>query len=173
MGDIIIEEINYKAFVLVLVNLLLVITASIVTVIGIAQEMARYWLPGILVVFLSVIGFMATALKVMKVKKILIITRDGIIDNSTLSAIGFISFEEIKEFVIVTINNKKAIAVIPKDIESFLIQLNVVKRSLVKRNLNQNLPAVAIQVDKAKDMEPEDILTMLQKRLADFVSMYD
>lgn len=173
MGDIIIEEINYKALAMVLKNVIIIIASGAVFVFGITHKLTPCWLPGIIVVILSSIGLVVAIVDMMKVKKLLIITRDGIIDNSSISSIGFISFEEISDFKIVSLNNKKAIAVIPKDIDSFLLQLNVVKQNLVRRNLCTNLPAVTIQVDKAKDMEPEDILTMLQKRLADFVSMYD
>jgi len=173
MGDIVIEEMNYKAFVILLGNLFFVIAASAVTVYGVAADKVAYWIPGVIGTFVFFIIFIATALKSMKVKKLLTITRDGIIDNSSISGMGFISFEEIKEFMVVTISNKKAIAVIPKDIESFLLQFSAVKRRMVKRNLNMQLPAVLITVDSAKDMEPEDILTMLQKRLADYASLYD
>lgn len=171
MGDINIEEMNYKAFVLLLANLFSLIAASAVAVYGIIQNKTKYWLPGTIIAFVFLIGFMITALKALKVKTLLIITREGIIDNSSIGGVGFISFEEIKEFLIVTIYNKKAIAVIPKNIDSFLAHLTVVKRRIVRRNLNTNLPAVAITVDLAKDMEPEDILSLLQKRLADYSSL--
>jgi hypothetical protein len=173
MGDIIIEEMNYKAFVILLADLFLLIAAIAVAVYGFEKNKLRYLLPGIFAAVVFFIGFIGALVKAMKVKKLLTITRDGIIDSSSISGVGYISFDEIKEFMIVTIYNKKAIAVIPKNVDSFLSKLSVVKRSLVKRNLNSNLPPVAIYVDLAKDMEPEDILTLLQKRLSDYSSLYD
>jgi hypothetical protein len=173
MGEIIIEEMNYKAFIMLLANLFLLIAASVITVYGVKEAKVRYWLPGIATAFLFLILFIASVLKALKVKSLLTITRDGIIDNSSLGGVGFISFDEIKEFIIITVYNKKAIAVIPKNIDSFLSKLSVVKRRLVKRNLNSNLPPVTIHVELAKDMEPEDILTLLQKRLADYSSLFE
>lgn len=173
MGDIIIEEMNYKAFVLVVANLFLAIAAGAIILYGITHDKARYWLPGTITFFVFFIAFLATAFQAMKVKKLLTITHEGIIDNSSIGGVGFISFDEIKEFIIVTIYNKKVIAVIPKNIDSFIGHLSAVKRRMVRRNLNLNLPPVAISVDLAKDMEPEDILSLLQKRLADYSSLYE
>lgn len=173
MEEIVIEEMNYKAFVLGLANLFLLIAASAVTVYGMQEDKAGYWLSGIVIAFLLLITFVGASLKAMKVKALLTITRDGIIDNSSIGGVGFISFDEIKEFIVITIYNKKSIAVIPKNIDSFLSQLSVVKRRLAKRNVYLNLPPVSISVDMAKDMEPEDILTLLQKRLTDYSSLYE
>jgi hypothetical protein len=173
MGDIVIEEMNYKAFVILLANLFVFIAAGAIMIYGLREDKLRFWLPGLLagcVLFITLIG---SAIKALKVRKLLTITRDGIIDNSSIGGVGFISFDEIKEFMIVNIYNKRAIAVIPKNVDSFLSKLNVVKRRIVKRNLNMNLPPVTIMVDLAKDMEPEDILSLLQKRLTDYSSLYD
>ncbi len=173
MGDIIIEEINYKAFVRVMGSLLLLIASAALTVVGIKQSRSSYWVPGIMASLFFLILFTAVAINSMKVRKLLTITHEGIIDGSSISGIGFISFDEIKEFIIINVYNKKAIAVIPKNVDSFLSQLTAVKRRLVRRNLSSNLPPVLIMVDMAKDMEPEDILSLLNKRLADYSSLYE
>ena len=173
MGDIVIEEVNYKAFVMVLANLFLLIAAISVTVYGFEKDKLSYILPGIFTAIVFFIGFAGAFVKAMKVRMLLTITHDGIVDNSSISGVGYISFDDIKEFMIVTLYNKKAIAVIPKNIDNFLSKLSMVKRRLVKRNINLNLPPVAIYVNLAKDMEPEDILTLLQKRLSDYSSLYD
>ncbi len=173
MGDIVIEEMNYKAFVLVMGSLLLLLASAALTVVGIKQDRSGYWVPGIMASFVFLILFTALAINSMKIRKLLTITHEGIIDTSSLSSIGFISFDEIKEFLIINVYNKKAIAVIPKNIDSFLSQLSVVKRRLVRRNLNSDLPPVLIMVDMAKDMEPEDILSLLNKRLVDYSSLYE
>lgn len=173
MGDIIIEEMNYKAFVLVLANLFLLIAAGAITVYGFRKNKTGFWLSGIAIATLLLFGLIGAIAKAMQVKKLLTITRDGIIDDSSLGGFGYISFDEIKEFIIVTVYNKQAIAVIPKNMDSFLSKLSAVKRRVVRRNLSLNLPPVSIPVDLAKDMEPEDILTLLQKRLADYSSLYE
>lgn len=173
MGDIVIEEINYKAFVLVTGSMLLLIASVAMTVFGIQKDRTSYWVPGIMASFVFLIILSATAMKAMKVKKLLTITHEGIIDSSSLGGLGFISFDDIKEFMIVKIYNKKAIAVIPKNVESLITQFSLVKRRLIKRNLNLNLPPILIMVDLAKDMEPEDILSLLNKRLLDYSSLFE
>jgi hypothetical protein len=173
MGEIVIEEMNYKAFVIVLANLFLLIAACAVWVLGIRDDKLRFWLPGMLTAIVFLIGFIGAVIRASQIKKLITITMDGIIDHSSIGGVGFISFDEIKEFLIISVYNKKAIAVIPKNMESFLTRLSVVKRRLVKRNLNLNLPPVTIYVDMAKDMEPEDILSLLQKRLSDCTSLYE
>ncbi len=173
MGDIIIEEINYKAFVMVTGSLLLLIASVAMTIFGIQRDRSAYWVPGIMASFLLLIVFTATAVKAMKVRKLLTITHEGIIDSSSLGGLGFISFDDIKEFLIVKVYNKRAIAVIPKDVDSLITQFSVVKRRLIKRNLNLNLPPILIMVDLAKDMEPEDILSLLNKRLLDYSSLFE
>ncbi|MBP1754118.1 MAG: hypothetical protein H6Q59_516 [Firmicutes bacterium] len=173
MGDIVIEEINYKAFVMVTGSVLLLIASVALMIFGIQKDRSSYWVPGIMASFLFLIIFTATSMKAMKVRKLLTITHEGIVDNSSLGGLGFISFDDIKEFLIVKVYNKRAIAVIPKDIESLLTQFSVVKRRLIKRNMNLNLPPILIMVDLAKDMEPEDILSLLNKRLLDYSSLFE
>ncbi len=173
MGDIIIEEINYKAFVMVTGSILLLIASIALTVFGIQRNRTSYWVPGIMASFVFLIIFAATAIKAMKVKKLLTITHEGIVDSSSLGGLGFISFDDIKEFMIVNVYNKKAIAVIPKNVESLITKFSLVKRRLIKRNLNLNLPPILIMVDLAKDMEPEDILSLLNKRLLDYSSLFE
>jgi hypothetical protein len=173
MNEIVIEKNNYKAFVIVLANLFFMIAAIAATIYGFGEDRMRYWLPGVIAIIGFLIGFLSAVASALQVKSLITITRDGIIDNSSLSAVGYISFDDIKEFIIITIYGKKQIAVIPKDVDIFLSKLSVVKRSMAKRNLNANLPPVTIPVGIAKDMEPEDILSMLKKRLTDYSSLYD
>ena len=173
MGEIIIEETNYKAFALTMGNLFLMIASVAISIYGFKEHKARYWLLGILFSALFLIGFAGALVKALSVKRLLTITMDGIIDHSSIGAAGFISYEDIKEFKIVSVINKTFIAIIPKNIDNFISKLPVVKRGMVKRNLNLNQPAVTINVDMAKDMEPEDILSLLQKRLDDYCSLYD
>ncbi len=173
MVDIVIEEINYKAFVMVTGSILLLIASVAMTVFGIQKNRTAYWVPGIMASFVFLIIFAVTAVKAMKVKKLLTITHEGIVDSSSLGGLGFISFDDIKEFMIVNVYNKKAIAVIPKNVESLITKFSLVKRGLIKRNLNLNLPPILIMVDLAKDMEAEDILSLLNKRLLDYSSLFE
>jgi hypothetical protein len=173
MEDIIIEETNYKAFALTMAYLFMFLASLATAVYGILEHRKGYRVIGIFAGILFIIGFIWAIVKATKVKALLTITMDGIIDNSSIGGIGFISFDDIKDFQIVSISDKKAIAVIPKNMDTFLTKLSLVKRRQVKRNLYLNLPPVSIAVDMAKDMEPEDILSLLHKRLLDYSSLYE
>lgn len=173
MGEIIIEETNYKAFALTMAYLFLFLAALAVSIVGGIKNKKGYLLIGISLAVVFLIGFLWALAKASKIKSLLTITMDGIIDNSSIGAVGFISFDDIKEFKIVTLYNNNAIAVIPKNIDIFLSKLSTVKRQHVKRNIHLNLPPVSIMVDTAKDMEPEDILSLLQKRLSDYSRLYE
>lgn len=172
MGEIIIEEMNYKAFLIVLVNSLLLIAACTITMFGFMVHRLSYWVPGLMSTVVFLIWFILSLAKARQIKKLITITYDGIIDDSSPGGVGFISYEDIKEFLIISINDKRAIAVVPKNIDKFLSKFNVMKRRLMKHNLGINLPPVTIYVDMAKDMDPQDILTLLQKRLSDYSSLY-
>jgi hypothetical protein len=173
MGEIVIEKVNLKAYIMALTNFLLLIVAGVVMLYGFGEHKARYWVPGLLGFFALLISFVLAIINTMQIKKLITITREGVIDNSSISGVGFISFDEIKEFIIVTVNYKKSIAIIPKNVDSFLSKLTVVKRSLARRNINANLPPIMIPADMAKDMDPEDILSLLRKRLLDYSSLDD
>jgi hypothetical protein len=173
MEEIIIEKVNYKAFIIALANLFFLMAAVAITASGYIADKRSYRLLGIFASVVLLITFIIAVCNARKVKSLLTITRDGVIDNSSISGVGYISFDEIKEFIIITVNYKRSIAVIPKNVDHFLSKLNVVKRGLAKRNINSNLPPVMIPVDLAKDMEPEDILSLLRKRLSDYSSLYE
>lgn len=173
MGEIVIEKMKYKEFIAVLINLLFLIAAIVFSAYGFNEKRALFYLLGIIVSIALLISSIGAIIHAMQIKILLTITHEGIIDNSTISGVGYLSFNEIKEFVILTINYKKCIAVIPNNIDDFLSQLSVVKRTLVRRNINSNLPPVMIPADLAKDMEPEDILSLLKKRLTDYTSLYE
>jgi hypothetical protein len=172
LGEIIIEKINYKAFVVMLANLFFLIASIAIMILGFKDSKAMYWLPSAAAALAFLVGFIAALINVMQVKRLITITMDGIIDTSSISGAGFISYDDIKEFIIVTVYGKKVIAVIPKNIDVFLIKLSAVKRRLAKRNISLNLPPIMIPVNLAKDMEPEDILSLLTKRLSDNNSLY-
>lgn len=155
-----------------LANLFFLIASIAIMILGFKDSKAMYWLPSAAAALAFLVGFIAALINVMQVKRLITITMDGIIDTSSISGAGFISYDDIKEFIIVTVYGKKVIAVIPKNIDVFLIKLSAVKRRLAKRNISLNLPPIMIPVNLAKDMEPEDILSLLTKRLSDNNSLY-
>lgn len=173
MGDIIIEESNYRAFALLLANLFLFLATMAIFIFGVIKGRMMYLIPGLAFAIVFFVGFIIAVSKAVKVRKLLTITMEGIVDGSSIGGLGFISFDDIKEFQIINLYRARAIAVIPKNMDSFISKLSAVKRRQVKRNVNMKLPPVTINVELAKDMEPEDILTLLQKRLMDYSSLYE
>lgn len=173
MGEIIIEETNHRAFAMTMANLFMLIASVSISIYGMAKERMVYFIPGLIAVIIFFIGFLVSISKAMKVKKLLTITMDGIIDSSSLGGFGFIPFDAIKEFRIVNQYRTRVLAVILKDQDKFLSGLPSMKRRQAKRNLIMDLPPVIIQADLAKDMEPEDILSLLQKRLSDNSRLYE
>lgn len=173
MGEIVIEETNYKAFAMTMANLFLLLASLAITVYGFMKDRISFWLPGLFAILIFFIGFDMSIKKARQIKRLITITMDGIIDSSSLSGMGFISFDDIKEFKIVNLYRARGIAVILKNTEDFMAKLPAVKRRQVKRNIYMKQPPVFINTELAKDMEPEDILSMLTKRLSDYTSLYE
>ncbi len=173
MEDIIIEETNYRAFIFALANFFLLAASIAITVYGTMQHKSDYRRWGITAIILLSIAFLAAVIRATRIKKLITITMDGIIDHSSRGGMGFIPFEDIKEFKVVDINNREAIAVIPKNMDNFISGLSMIKKGQAKKHVYLDLPPVVIFVNTAKDMEPEDILTLLQKRLLDCHSLYE
>ena len=173
VGEIVIEESNYRAVSLALGSLFLFIASLAIYVYGITRNHVAYWLPGLFAGIIFFIGFAIFVSKAVKVRKLLTITTDGIIDNSRHGGFGFISYDDIGEFQIESLYRARVIAIIPKNLDSFILKLPLVKRRQVKRNLIMKLPPVSINVEQAKDMEPEDILSLLKKRLSDYSRLYE
>lgn len=167
MGEIVIEEINYKAVIYSLINITIFLSAILLAIYGFDHNLARCWLPALMISVVVSIFLIDSLLKAAKVKKLLTITREGIIDNSSDEGMGFISFDDIIEFKIVTVHNKKAIAVIPKNINNLSRANNTAKHRFARRNVNKEAEHLTIFINRAKDIAPEDILSLLQKRLAD------
>jgi len=173
VGDIIIEETNYKAFALTMASLFMLLASLAIMITGFVKAKPYFSVPGLLGTLVFLIGLVISIFKASRIRKLLTITMDGIIDHSNIPQIGFISYGDIKEFQIVTFYNATAIAVIPKNMDHFLFKLAAGKRRQVKRNLSMNLPPISINIAMAKDMEPEDILSLLQKRLHDYNCLYE
>lgn len=173
MGDIIIEEANYKAFIMALGELFMLIASIASTVYGILKRMDQYRIAGLVFSMVFLIVFIVTILKTVKTKSLLTITREGLIDNSSSSNMGYIPFRDIESFEIMKTYKNSGIGILLKDTEEFLTKVPPAKRLQIKRNIYLKMPPVIVGVDLAKDMEPEDILTLLQKRLKDYNSLYE
>lgn len=172
MGDIIIEETNYRAFVIMMANIFMFIASIAIMVFGIARGKKLCVIVGIIAAVLFFIGLIAGILKASNKKIFLTITVDGILDSSSIGGYGFIPYKDIKDFEIINYYGTETIAVILKNPEDFIARLPQHKKRQAKRNLSLKLPAIILHTELAKDMVPRDILTLLTKRLKDYNRLY-
>lgn len=172
MGDIIIEESNYRSFAMMLGNIFMMAASVAILIFGMQQQSKLVSTIGTLASCAFFLGLLILIPKAAKEKKLLTITRDGIIDSSSLGGYGYISFSDIKEFVIIGTYRSQIIAIIPKDTNKLLGKLPAVKRLQIKKNNELQRIIIPIHVELAKDMEAEDILSLLQKRLLDYSRLY-
>jgi hypothetical protein len=174
MGDIIIEETNHRAFAMLLANFFMLIASIAICIYGFMKENKLYIILGLITAGIFAVGFILSIAQVSKEKKLLIISMDGVNDCSSVGGgFGFISYKEIKEFVIIRQHNIERIGIILKNRKEFLSKLTNPNWKLAKRNLSFKQPAIQIHTELAKDMETEDILTLLQKRLRDNKRLYE
>jgi len=172
VGDIIIEETNYRAFVITMANVFMLIASIAVMIYGIAKGKKPCIIVGILTTVIFFIGCIAAILKASNKKIFLTITVDGILDSSSKGGYGFIPYKDIKDFEIINYYGTETIAVILKNPEDFISKLPLSKKRQAKRNLSLKLPAVILHTDLVKDMIPQNILTLLAKRLRDYNRLY-
>ncbi len=173
MEKIVIEERQSKTIRLMLTGLLLFIISVMVWILGMREKWILLWITGLLSMIVSGIGFLIYLGRSLQKKPLLTITFDGIIDSSSGSSVGFISFRDIERFCIINNMGRKAIGVIPKDEKYFMDKLSPLKQKIARSNIDNQVPPFTIRVDKAKDMSLEDIFTLLTKRRNDYSSLYD
>ena len=97
MGEIVIEEANYKAFVMALASLFMLIASITIVLYGLGEHRPSYWIPSILAAGIFFVGFVKYVAKTIKEKPRLTITMDGIIDQSSKGGVGIKAFDDIKE----------------------------------------------------------------------------
>lgn len=174
VGEIIIEESNHRAFAISLANFFMLVASIAIFIYGFIKDKKPYVIIGTLAIIVFFVGFGLAVIQALKEKKLLIITMDGIDDCSSAGGgFGFIPYSEIKEFKIIRQYNTKTIGIILENRKDFISKLAHPKWKLAKRNLNLKQPAIQIHTELAKDMDTEDILTLLQKRLRDYKSLYE
>lgn len=173
MGDIVIEEANNRAFALSLASFFMLVASISILVFGTVRGNNRYIIVGLLAAIVFLVCFLASIMQAVKEKVLLTITLDGFIDSPTVGGLGFISYDDISNFEIVSQYNAETIAVILKDRDRFIAKLPPVKRRKIKSNLYLKQPLIIIHTELAKDMETMDIFTLLQKRLKDYQRLYE
>jgi hypothetical protein len=170
---IVIEQRQTEAVKFLTLDILLLVISICAWIFGRREKVVLLWLTGLLAIIILGIAFFVFLGRAMERKPLLTITFDGIIDSSSQGSVGYIPFQDIENFIIVKIMNRKVIGIIPKDEASFIEKLSPIKQKAAKENIAQKYPPLSICADKAKDMSLEDIYTLLKKRLDDYSSLYD
>lgn len=100
--------------------------------------------------------------KIFNNKPILIINKDGFTDDSTISALGFVSWCEVKTISLLHIGQLKMIGVDLVDLGSLLINKPWYTKKLIKGNLSMNYPPITINLQSSKE-SLEEVLAIMNK----------
>lgn len=173
MEEIVIEKKKRKDMLKAAGGSLLVLASVALFSYGFRQKVTICWTVGIFAILFFGVYFLILLSRTLESTPLLTITFDGITDCSSKSSVGFISFQDIEEFSIISLYGKKVIGIIPKDEKEFINKLSPVKQVIAKSNVNMYFPPYSIRADRAKDMSLEDIFTLLKKRLDDYSCLYD
>lgn len=171
MEKIIIEEKQTKAVWGFMRSFALLFLAVTLWVAGFRIRYILLGLSGIIATVVFGILCIINLLKVSQKKPLITITFDGIIDSSSKSSIGLLSYQDIEQFCIV--KEDDAIGIIPRDEDDFIKKLSPLKQQRALDNKNYEKPVFLLYVGNAKDISLEDIYTLLKKRLDDYRSLYD
>lgn len=172
MGDIVIEENNYKVFIITLAHFFALLACIAIVIYGAVYQIGICKYIGIFASFLFLVMFIKNFVKLKTPKPLLVISRDGITDSS--GAVSFyIPFHDIREFQISNVFGNRVIGVTPKDSKLFLHKLSPMRQKVARERLQMQLPLFFISVATAKDMTLEDIYSLLVKRLEDYSRLYD
>lgn len=171
MEKIIIEEKQTKAVRRFMRSFALLFLSVTLWVAGFREKFILLGFAGVIMTFIFGIRCIINLLKASQKKPLITITFDGIIDSSTKNSIGFLAYQDIEEFCIVS--EDEAIGIIPRVEEEFIRKLSPIKQQTALDNKNYEKPVFLLHVGNAKDMSLEDILSLLKKRLKDYRSLYD
>lgn len=172
MENLIIEERHEKILQKNIFGVIMTVLSILVLLYGIKKDSFLFGLIGCIGVLFFSIHVIYSFSRLIKPKALLTITMDGIIDDSSVGSVGFISFADIDKFEIVNVFGQLCIGIWPLDAEQFIRKLPQLRQKPALSNLRMKLPPIAIRVDSAKDMLIEDILTLLQKRHSDYMGLY-
>ena len=111
-------------------------------------------------VFFSICTFFILKVK-FKNRNILVINNEGITDNSTALALGFIPWSDVKYMRIGFVGSQKFIDVGIRNEALYLERLNRWQRKVIKINQKMGFSMVAINLTFT-GYKPEDVLSIMQ-----------
>lgn len=172
MREIVIEEQKSLLMKRILVAVLMVAASVAVLILGFVDEVLVMKLVGIAAIVYFALCLAVLIKRTLKLKPLLTITEESIIDSSAALSLGEVPFSEIERFEIINLYGQKSIGIVPMDAERFIERLSRAQKKNAKLCMERGYPPVSLRVDTAKDMTIEDIFSLLQKRLADYKSLY-
>ncbi len=132
------------------------------TIISRNKELAL--IVSIIGILFFVVATIYVVLNFFKDKPVLSIGEDGFIDNSTMAAIGFISWKEIKSISLLHIGKLTMIGVELFDLNKVLVNKSWYKKKLINGNLSVNYPPITINLNSSRE-KPEQVLIIMNKYL--------
>ncbi|WP_346913363.1 STM3941 family protein [Clostridium sp.] len=167
MNEVIVKEDKKKGIKLLILGFIMMIVSIYVLIIGITEIKIIYSIIGTISTIFFGICFIFLIVSILDNNPILLIGEDGITDRSTASSVGFIAWQEIRSIYVQKSFNQKFIGISIYDLNNFMKRISPIKRIIIKINLMLNYAPLSISLDTA-DMEFNDVLSLLQKRLEEY-----
>lgn len=92
----------------------------------------------------------ANLIKIFDLREGLSISDEGIYDNSSIAALGFIPWEDVMSINVLKINNAALISVRAKNPEKYMKRTNIFTSFIIKGNLKMSGTPITISVNNLK-----------------------
>lgn len=165
MKDIIIYEKKKLAVKLLIQAFLVTVASGLLIYLGIDGEDLLFCIIGGLGVLFFGTSTIVQLIRVIRRNPLFKIKDDGVYDSSSLTAVGFIPYEDMKEVVLGKTLGKESIGIYLKDIESFMNGLSAAKQKAIKSNLSNKFPPVVLRVDSVEEYTPLVVYEIIEKML--------
>lgn len=163
MKEIIIYENKKQALKLLIQTLLMVVAAVVVLYMGVDEESLLFCMIGAIGCIFFGICLIVQFTRVLHKKPLFTIMENGIKDQSTLTSIDFIPYEEIEDLVIGKTLSKDSIGIYLKDVEAFKKELPSMKQKAIESNMNNKFPPILLRVDSVDGMTGHEIYEKLRE----------
>jgi hypothetical protein len=167
MEDVVIRQSKRKLIKLIVLNIFILAICLLCILIGTFEHELFPLVIGIIGLTFFGFCFLFFIQRLMRPKEILIINDNGIIDHSSATSIGAVSWEEIDSFYRRNILSNSFICVKLKDENQTLSRLKPWKIRLLKLNTPVGCEPVSITLDTA-DAEFTSVLNTLQRKLQEY-----
>ena len=164
MEDIIIKESTRKTATMIILGFFISLGSIYVLVGGIIEISVVLMIIGLISTTLFCFCFFYIIKTTLNKKPILVIGKDGIIEMSTASSVGFVAWEEIESLLVFRVFAQKFIGINVYDLDKLMTRISPIKQMSVKANLLFRFPPLAISLETA-DGKFNEVLSIMQKRL--------